>query len=256
MDLLNQIIRQPVDPDYAAVAARPGPPRRSRIAFAVVSLLIGALFAVAALQTTRSAPDIARERTELIARIKAAQQNQDALRDRAGALAAENARLRLAGLGDDAEARSLERQLDTLEPEVGTTAVSGPGLVITVDDGPGTDSKAQVLDTDLQIMVNGLWASGAEAITVNDQRLTSVSAIRTAGQAITVNYRSLSPPYTVRAIGDLRTLQARFVQSSGGTWWNALEVNEGMRYDIQSSEQLELPGDPGLVLHYAKKAGS
>ena len=69
---------------------------------------------------------------------------------------------------------------------------------------PGRLAAAQgrVLDRDLQIVVNGLWAAGAEAISINGQRLTALSAIRSAGEAILVDFRPLSPPYVVSAVGE------------------------------------------------------
>lgn len=253
MDLLKQIIEQPIDPDYAVVAARePDRHRRhstsSRIAFGVIALVIGALFAVAALQTTRSRPAAEKERDQLVARIKTAQANRDKLRNQADALAAENARLRSSGLGNDAEAERLRTRLSDLETTTGAAAVTGPGLKITVDDGVGKSGANQVLDVDLQVLVNGLWAAGAEAIQINGQRITALTAIREAGQAITVNYRSLSPPYEVDAIGDPDTLQARLLETSAGPWWNALKHNQGMRYDVSAADRLRLNGVPGLTV--------
>ena len=67
-----------------------------------------------------------------------------------------------------------------------------------------------MLDIDLQILVNGLWESGAEAISINGHRLSNLTAIRGAGDAITVDYRSLTRPYQIEAIGDPRTLPASF----------------------------------------------
>ena len=256
MDLLKQIIEQPIDPDYAVVAARE-PDRRhstsSRIAFGVIALVIGALFAVAALQTTLSRPAAEKERDQLVARIKTAQANRDKLRSQADTLAAENARLRSTGLGSDAEAKRLRTRLSDLETTTGAAAVTGPGLKIVVDDGAaqsqggGTGSN-QILDVDLQVLVNGLWAAGAEAIQINGQRITALTAIREAGQAITVNYRSLSPPYEVDAIGDPNTLQARLLETSAGPWWNALKHNQGMRYDVSRADELKLNGVPGLTV--------
>ena len=261
MDLLNQIIRHPVDPDYAVVAARGETGPRLRWPLALVALLIGAMFAVSALQTTRTAPDVAVERTELISRIKAAETQQDQLRARSTALSTDIARLRAAALGTDDQARTLEGQINALDPVVGNVAVTGPGLVITVDDAAGADESGanrdvrdQVLDVDLQTMVNGLWLAGAEAISINGHRLSTLTAIRGAGDAITVDYRSLTRPYRVEAIGDAKTLQAHYVESPGGAWWNELAQNRGMRYDISTAKELTLSADPGLVLHYAKRA--
>jgi len=82
MDLLNQIIRQPVDPDYARVAqqerARPGNGRRSHHwILGGVAVVVGAMFALGAVQTSRSAPVLATERSELIDRVQAAEAEQD-----------------------------------------------------------------------------------------------------------------------------------------------------------------------------------
>ena len=258
MDLLNQIIRQPVDPDYALAAARGDDSSGGRWTLGVLALIIGALFAVAALQTTRAAPVLQSERSELTTRVQAAEREQDELRGRVTTLTQEIATLRAAALGDDDTARFVESQINTLDPVVGNVAVSGPGVLIVVDDSPSAaaDARDRVLDIDLQVLANGLWEGGAEAVAINGHRLSSLTAIRSAGDAITVDYRSLTRPYRVEAIGDLRTLQARFVESSAGAWWNDLAQNRRMRYEISNVKQLDLAADPGIVLRRAGKATS
>jgi uncharacterized protein YlxW (UPF0749 family) len=255
MDLLNDIIRQPVDPDYAVVAARGGARRPGgRWDLALVAVVIGALFTVAAVETTRSAPALETERAELITRIQQAEAQQDAQRAQIATLDDELARLRTAALGDDTEAKELTAELTALEPVTGATAVKGPGLSIIVDDAPAdsADSRDQVLDIDLQILVNGLWESGAEAVAINGHRLSNLTAIRGAGDAITVDYRSLTRPYQIQAIGDPRTLPARWVESSGGAWWNELAQNRRMRYEVTSVDEMTLEADPGMTLRYAR----
>lgn len=254
MDLLNQIIRQPVDPDYAIVAARAARPPRVRWALGITAVAIGAMFAVSALQTTRTAPALQSERRELITRIEASEVEQDQLRIRVSDLNAEIAKLRSAALGDNSTARQLESRINTLDPIVGNVAVAGPGLVVMVDDSPSADADARdrVLDLDLQVLANGLWAAGAEAVSINGHRLSNLTAIRSAGDAITVDYRSLNRPYRVEAIGDPRELPARFVESSAGAWWNELAQNRRMRYEVSDADELELSADPGMVLRYAK----
>ncbi len=263
MDLLNEIISQPVDPDYALATERGAEQPRRRWALAVVAAVIGAMFVVAALQTSRTAPALGTERTELISRIGVAETQQDDLRTRATQLSSEIAKLRAAALGTDDEARRLESQIDAADPVVGNVAVTGPGLVITVDDAPepdpgsaNEDTRDQVLDLDLQNLVNGLWLAGAEAISINGHRLSTLTAIRGAGNAITVDYRSLNRPYRVEAIGDPRTLEARYVESPGGAWWNELAQNRGMPYEISSAKEITLSADPGMVLRYAKRGRS
>ena len=256
MDLINQIVRQPVDPDYARVAHGASPNRQGRRwLLALVAVLIGALFAVSAVRTTRTAPALEQERRELISRVRAAEQQQDTLRTRLGELDRETSRLRDDALGGDTDARRLQDQIGGLEPTVGTVAVRGPGILIVVDDAPGGTGEERVLDVDLQIMANGLWASGAEAIAINGHRLSSLTAIRSAGEAVTVDYRSLTRPYRVEAIGDPRTLPARFVESAAGAWWNELAQNRGMAYETRSVREMTLPADPGMVLRVARLGG-
>jgi uncharacterized protein YlxW (UPF0749 family) len=259
MDLLNSIIRQPIDPDYALTAsAGSKPSHRGRWQLGVLAMIIGALFAVAALQTTRAAPALQSERSELISRIHNAEHEQDELRGRVTSLTQDIATLRAAALGDDDAARLVESQISTLDPLVGNAAVTGAGVLIVVDDSPSAaaDARDRVLDIDLQVLVNGLWQAGAEAISINGHRLSNLTAIRSAGDAITVDYRSLTRPYRVEAIGDVRTLQARFVESSAGAWWNDLAQNRRMRYEISTVKQLDLAADPGIVLRHAGRAAS
>lgn len=258
MDLLNQIIRQPLDPDYAVVAARGGDAPRSRWALALVAVVIGSMFAIAALGTTRAAPALQSERGELISRIGAAEAEQDQLRSTVTALSAEIATLRAGALGDDESSRGLESQITLLDPVVGNAPVAGPGLLVVVDDAPSADGDARdrVLDIDLQVLANGLWMAGAEAVAVNGHRLSNLTAIRSAGDAITVDYRSLTRPYRVEAIGDPRTLQASFVESPAGSWWNDLLRNRQMSYEVSDVKQLSLSADPGMELRYARQAPS
>ena len=257
MDLLNQIVRNPYDPDYAVVAARGDRSSRGRWVLVAAALMIGALFAVAALQTTRRAPTLAGERLDLISRVRQGEVAQDQLRLRAAALSTEISALRTAVSGGDEVVQARQAAIARLEPIVGAVAVSGPGITLTVDDGPEPDGdrSARVYDTDLQILANGLWQSGAEAVAINGHRLSALTAIRGAGEAITVDYRSLTRPYVVQAIGDSRTLQARFVESGAGVWWNELKQNQDLRYDIALSDRIELESDGGLGLRYAKQVG-
>ena len=256
MDLLLQVMRQPVDPDYAVAAAQGTPSSRRHWLLGVVAVLIGVMFAVAAAQTSRSAPALQSERAGLIDSVQQAEGRQDALRDRATSLTEEINTLRAAALGGDATAQRLERELSTLGPSTGAVAVTGPGVVLVVDDAAGPADTEEpgdrVLDLDLQILANGLWRAGAEAVAINGHRLSARTAIRSAGDAITVDYRSLNRPYRVEAVGDPRTLPAGFAESPAGAWWHDLEQNRGLHYELGGARELTLPADPGLALRWAE----
>jgi uncharacterized protein YlxW (UPF0749 family) len=143
--------------------------------------------------------------------------------------------------------------------------VTGPGLQITLADAPAssasgsgadprqgtTPDQGRVLDRDLQSVVNGLWAAGAEAVSVNGQRLTARSAIRYAGQAILVDFRPLVPPYVVSAVGDAAGLQTRFAAGAAGAYLQALRDNYDVQAAIVPSANLKLPGAGGSSTRFA-----
>jgi uncharacterized protein YlxW (UPF0749 family) len=255
MDLLNEILRNPIEPEYAVVAARGSTAGVRRGAMLAVALVIGAMFAMSVIQTTRSAPAVQQEREQLIASINNEEQRQDALLSRIETLRTDIEQARTAVLSGDGDARATQEALQRLGPPTGAVPVLGPGIVIVVDDSPVTrdDQLNRVLDRDLQYLVNGLWEAGAEAIAINGHRLSVLTAIRSAGDAITVDYRSLTRPYRVEVIGDPRTLAARFANTSGGQLWQGLQENYGMRLSLSQAEELSLRADPGLALRHARR---
>ncbi len=258
MDLLNQVLAEPLDPDYARVAARPGPPPRMRLALLAVAVVCGVMFAAGSVQSTRGAPAAAVEREELLARIAEQESVQEDLRQQITATTEEVSRLGRDALGEDDSADRLRADIARAELGAAAVAVRGPGLVVTVDDAPGSTSPddGRIIDVDLQMLVNGLWASGAEAVAVNGYRVGPLTAVRGAGDAITVDYRSLTTPYRVEAVGDPGQLPARFADSTGGRWWNFLGQNYDVGFTTQVADQLELPADPTLDLRQARPAGS
>jgi uncharacterized protein YlxW (UPF0749 family) len=105
-----------------------------------------------------------------------------------------------------------------------------------------------VRDADLQDVVNGLWAAGAEAVAVDGQRLTALSAIRSAGESVLVDLRPLSPPYVVEAVGDASRLEVRFVDGPSGRRLTTLASLYGIRFEVSRADELDLPaaGTPDL----------
>jgi uncharacterized protein YlxW (UPF0749 family) len=259
MSLLNNLMAHPIDEGYAVAArTRSGSESkqarsRHRVMLVVAAAVLGFLLAVAAAQNYRSAPEAEKQRKELITRINQANTRLNDLRNNQSALADEVRRLQASGLSNDSTGAALQQKLDDLELQTGAISVTGPGLKAVIDDAKNADSKeGRLLDVDLQQLVNGLWTAGAEAISVNGHRITSLTAIRGAGSAITVDYSSLTPPYTVLAIGDTATMPARFAQSSGGRWVQYLVSNFDVRMTITTEDSLLVPADATIALRYAK----
>jgi uncharacterized protein YlxW (UPF0749 family) len=257
-DLLDYLTDTAVDSDYARVTTlRPAagsPTRRVAVATAVLAVM-GLMVSLSIVQSRDAEPVEQAERLELIEQIGEARQEVDAttselelLRDDIAEIQGVAADLNLRGEG-------LLEQVEQARVLTGRGAVTGPGMRITIDDAQGAVVGGTVLDEDLQVLVNGLWQAGAEAVAINGNRLGPLSAIRTAGQAINVNFRPLTPPYVVTVIGDLETLQARFSETSAGQSWVDLSVNYGIRFDIESDAALVLPGVPAgrLRLNHAER---
>lgn len=141
------------------------------------------------------------------------------------------------------------RRLADFEATGATTALSGPGLTLTLDDsaplaeasGITEGTVNRVTDEDVQIVVNGLWAAGAEAISVNGQRLTATSAIRTAGSAVLVDFRPLSPPYEIVALGDPAQLRSGFDASAAGEYLAEISTRFAIRAGWETGQELTVP---------------
>jgi uncharacterized protein YlxW (UPF0749 family) len=274
MTLLTEVMERPLDPGYEAAARR----RQERGAPAsgsartpltlITVLVVGLLLAAAALEARGQSTVRLSERAQLVQEIE----KQDAAASR---LQRSNARLqeqieseRSLRLQQQAQGGLADR-VTRLGVATGAVAVVGPGLVLEVNDAPSVsdqsgvdDARAnsqsddgRVLDQDLQILVNGLWGAGAEAIAINGQRLTALSAIRSAGLAILVDYRPLSPPYRISAIGDPDTLQTRFSDGAGGRDLQYLKDNFGIRASLTSSTRLSLQASSGLDVRHAVPEG-
>lgn len=150
-------------------------------------------------------------------------------------------------------------RLAAYERATGAVAMSGPGVVLTLNDSaplpaePGTTGGVlnRVTDGDLQVAVNGLWAAGAEAVSINGQRLTSTSAIRRAGDAVLVDFRPLSPPYQITALGDGDALRTTVEGSETGTYLNQLASRFGIRQSWEAGEELTVPARTAVTLREA-----
>ena len=256
MSLLQELMDRPLDPSYAAAADRreaAGLPRSTSTRGPVVivsALLIGFLLVAAALALRPSGTTASRDKEQLIQQVQARQARGDELAAQASSLSGEIQNAQAAALA--AQATQLGAELDRLELLTGEVAVAGPGLVLTVDDAPAARAnraagdprdangfpKGRVTSFDLQILCNGLWQAGAEAMSINGQRLTSRSAIRFAGDAILVDYKPLSPPYVITAVGEGRDLQTGFATTSSGPYLKSL----GDNYAIPSTIATAGPG--------------
>lgn len=145
----------------------------------------------------------------------------------------------------------------------GMLPVEGPGIILTIDDSTKTTSKEAlkakedmniylIHDEDLLKVINELKAAGAEAISLNGQRLTANSEIRCAGPTVSVNNVRSAPPFEIRAIGNSKDLE-NAINMRGGVA-DALKV-WGINLEIKTMDNIWIPGYKSNVLYkYAKQS--
>ena len=215
----------------------------------IAVLLIAGLGLGTAWRTTAlQQPVTAAERGDLVRRVEAAQAHQADQQRQISELEGEVHRMRVRAGTWSAAAEHQSKQADA----AAVSKVSGPGVKITVDDSKASSEEGRLTDTDLRQVVNGLWGSGAEAIAINDRRLSSKTAIRTAGSAITVNYASISAPYVIKVIGPAQTLPGQFAQTDGGTILQYHSDNFRVRYQMETLDALTLPESHNVSVSYSE----
>lgn len=264
MVLLTSLGEDSLDAGYARAAERrrlgTAPTRHGGVVLATGLLAIGLLLATAAAQARNRSASTAEARTALTGEIEDRTAVNDALEDSLSQQRSAVSEARRDGLRITAEGTRLARELATLESATGAGEVSGPGMSVRLteaepdedldaDPRTGDASEGRVSDRDLQTVVNEVWAAGAEAIAVNEQRLTATSAIRSAGEAVLVDFRPLSPPYDVQAIGP-PAMRTRFVAGFGGSYLQVLR-DYGIDFAVEGRDEVVLPASAGLSLRYA-----
>lgn len=269
MSLLNDLMTNTVDEDYAYVSQRRAAqeagqqetqeeeaPRRGRYAGLVAATIVfGLLLAVAAVQTDRSRPALEEERAQLIERIKAQTEEVEQVRAQTVELSDDVAELENELESLQMRGAAVDRRVERLGVVAGSIPVRGPGIQITVDDGdPSAGEGSEVRPGDLRMLVNGLWQAGAEAISINGERITSRTAIGWANRAITINFNSMRGPYVVKAIADPNTVEARFFETSAAQTLRTLQSQVGMRYETDTVDDLRIPAKGIGRLRYAGDA--
>jgi uncharacterized protein YlxW (UPF0749 family) len=267
MSLLVDLVTNSLEPEYAAAAARRAesaasaqpaegrrrPPRRRGTTLVAGAACAGLLLGFGAWHAQAQAPVTTSAHRNLVDEVRTVTSELDALTAQANAVRMDTDRRRAAALS--ADGAGIQAALSAAEDASASTALTGPGVRITLDDPPGagaaTDPAARVTDRDLQRVVNALWSGGAEAIAIGGVRLTSRSSIRTAGQAVLVDFRPVALPYEVVAIGDGPALQRSFEGDPEAASLRGLVSQYGIRYNIAAVTSVSVPAGAGLDLRVA-----
>lgn len=158
----------------------------------------------------------------------------------------ETAKAQLTELRQDSDGSILSvinKQLDDAQKLAGLVALKGPGVSVMLQDAKKGTTDSQIIhDSDIRTVINELLASGAEAISVNGERIVSTSSIRCVGPTVIVNNTRLGAPFIINAIGEAKTLEAGLIIKGGVvdtlTPW-------GINVTITKSDKLEIPAYKG-----------
>ena len=157
-----------------------------------------------------------------------------------------------AGLGD-ADVDAATAEVKKLSPAAGLTPVHGEGLVVVLTDTPrdadvpeGIDPNLLVVhQQDIQGFVNALWAGGATAISLQDQRLTTTTGIKCVGNSVVLHGVPYAPPYRIVAVGDVASLQSALDASEAVRRYREYVEYADLGLRVESSPRLTVPGYNG-----------
>ncbi|GAB2922219.1 hypothetical protein GCM10027047_19420 [Rhodococcus aerolatus] len=266
--LLAALLADPLDPGYAAAAARRratashhAHAARTTRAWAVAGVLVvGLVLGVAAATTSAAAPAGEVVRAGLAQEATDAQGRVDDLAAQRAGLAARAQEQRSRVLDGGSEGRAANDALQQLQVAAGVTPVAGPALRVTLSDTGSGDATSgarggTVLDRDLQLVVNALWSGGAEAVAVGGVRLSPQASIRQAGGAVLVDDQPVFTPYEVVGIGDVGRLETTFVRSEAYVRLSAVAQVYGLGFATERVERAELPAATGTDLAATGRVG-
>ena len=154
---------------------------------------------------------------------------------------------------DDTGASEKEKQISLNNNLLGITNLVGQGVEITIKDDPNATrenigilediSSHIVHDADLRFIVNELKNAGAEAISINGQRLVNTTAITCIGNVIQVNDERITSPFVIKAIGFPESLAG--VDRPGG--YIELLKEKGIVVNIKKVNSVEIPKYTGVI---------
>jgi uncharacterized protein YlxW (UPF0749 family) len=232
-----------------------------RLIAPAVFILAGALFVTSAVSAQGT--DLRAGRYgDLSTVVRQATEEADALRERRNELAQEVEDLTTA-LADTGVGQAQE-QVDDLRVPAGLAAMRGPGLTVTLDDAPSDSISAAGIDPnllvvhqqDIQAVVNAMWAGGAEAMTVQGQRVISTTGIKCVGNTVVLHGIPYSPPYEITAVGDPAAMLAAVNESPYIDIYLDYVQAYGLGWEVLPHSMVELPAsDETLDLDYARPAG-
>jgi uncharacterized protein YlxW (UPF0749 family) len=155
---------------------------------------------------------------------------------------------------------------ESLTLSAGMVALTGPGVRITLDDAPrlpdgslpgnARPDDVVIHQSDVQAVVNALWAGGADAVAIMDQRLIATSAVRCVGNVLLLEGRTYSPPFVVTAIGDVDAFVDQLAASPQVAVFQEAVSSYGLTFSVRGLDSVDIPAHSGTpAMQYASPVG-
>jgi uncharacterized protein YlxW (UPF0749 family) len=162
----------------------------------------------------------------------------------------------------DRDVKKAQQRADAVKAPAGLTAVTGPGVTVTLSDAPrdlienttGNVNAMVVHQQDIQAVANAMWNAGAEAVTIQGQRLISTTGIKCEGNQVTLHGIPYSPPYVIMGIGDPAAMEAELTTDPILATYRdyTLVPGGGVSWDMARLDSAVAPAYDGLLdLTYA-----
>lgn len=234
---------------------------RSSWRFAVPAALVvaGMLFATGANNARQDAGGVRQE--DLSGLVAQENRKVDAYDDRVERLQGDVNRISRSRARDDKVAAAAQKKSDKLGKPVGLRPATGQAVRVTLNDAPRTGVQEGnvppdylvVHQQDVQAVVNAMWAGGATAVQVMDQRLISTSAVRCVGNTLLLGGKVYSPPFTVTAVGPSDAMLDAIGREPGVRVYRQYVKRYGLGFRVERLGKTTIPGYQGtLDLRYAQ----
>jgi len=244
--------------ELAVAERRRGGVDRWQVPVAIASLLLGIAVSLQFRTNSGTPSPSSAQRSDLLAQLKTIETERNRLstelaesRDRMAEIE------RTLGQGKSLH-QELLSQFDGARLQAGLIGLKGPGIVVRMSDSPRQPAADEipydfiVHDIDLSVLVNELWASGAEAVEVNGQRIVARSSIRCVGPTVLVNANRVASPFIIKAIGDVDHLEGGLKMPGGFVDSMSRLTSNGGEVVISRMRELQVVAYQGsLIYRYA-----
>jgi|Deesub1362A_J573_1020465.scaffolds.fasta_scaffold04817_3 uncharacterized protein YlxW (UPF0749 family) len=227
---------------------------RKLLPLLVVSFIFGFLLTFSLSSSFRPKSSVPLERKRnLIKTIKSLEKEREDLKSELKKLREEVSKIEEQAAEDEGFFTTYQNELKEVKAAVGLLQAEGPGLIINISDNPnpppGEDPNNYIVhDYDLRILINALLRGGAEAISINNQRVVFSSSLRCVGTTVLCNAVRLAPPYEIKAIGDPeKMIEILNKDADSSALINHIVPQFGLIFKLSEAEDIVVPGYSGSV---------